>query len=256
MEYNEFYEDESEKGGRRYKKDPTKRTLNLGVFNGAYLMDRIIKLFTSDELTSKPVRFAHFYKLHKDKGRIGLNISTMSQRKKLMEADITELLKKSYNILHDPRKNGNKMEFTYSIDNKLFSTKFTIIIDFEQKKFLLEKGEFYSECFPTPLTSDGDLLDDRNTFFEIENYNSYLDFSSTLKDILTQESGGARMGVYRNEQMQFEMSDLALRFLTKMFANQVIECDKVELQYNRKRKPFNKLEEGYARMLQLMNLIN
>ena len=185
MEYNEFYEDESEKGGRRYKKDPTKRTLNLGVFNGAYLMDRIIKLFTSDELTSKPVRFAHFYKLHKDKGRIGLNISTMSQRKKLMEADITELLKKSYNILHDPRKNGNKMEFTYSIDNKLFSTKFTIIIDFEQKKFLLEKGGFYSECFPTPLTSDGDLLDDRNTFFEIENYNSYLELGKYLKKIGT-----------------------------------------------------------------------
>lgn len=256
MEYNEFYEDESEKGGRRYKKDPTKRTLNLGIFNGAYLMDRIVNLFKSDQLSNDDVLAAHMYKMEKDKGRVGINVSTMSQRRKLMSADIVELLTKSYSILHDPRKNGNKMEFDYSIKSKLFVCKFRIQIDYVDKMILLVNGEFYSECFPSPLDSESELLDERNTFFEVSDNKSVANFSSTLMGLIAQSSGGERVETYKNEQLQIEISELVVKFMGRMFKEQLKFCDKVDLTFRRKRKPFKKLDESVNRILELFKLID
>jgi len=115
MENYEFNEDASGEGGRRYKKDTTKRTLGTSIFNGAYLADRIAKLFTSDDITEEGVRTAQSYALYVKKGRIGLNFDSMEERDETMNANLPELIKQSYRILHDPRDNGNKMEFAAGV---------------------------------------------------------------------------------------------------------------------------------------------
>ena len=82
MEYNEFYEDESEKGGRRYKKDTTKRTLNLGIFNGADLMDRIVKLFRpADSELSRRNAYAKCMRKRKIEGGLVLTYQRCTKEK-------------------------------------------------------------------------------------------------------------------------------------------------------------------------------
>jgi hypothetical protein len=257
MEYNEFYEDESKKGGRRYKKDTTKRTLNLGIFNGADLMDRIVKLFRpTDSELSKRNAYAKMYEEEKNRGRVGINVSTMYKRKKLMSADVAQLLPRSYTISHDPRNNGDKMEFTYKIDNNLFFCQFKIQIDYVTKMILLLDGEFYSECFPTPLNSESELLDERNTFFEVEGNNSVAKFSSKLIELLVRKSGGERVDGETKTQLQIEISELVLNFLSRMFKEKINMCDEVELKFNRKKKPYNKLDENVNRILELFRLLD
>jgi hypothetical protein len=257
MENYEFNEDVTGKGGRRYKKDTTKRTLGTSIFNGAYLADRIANLFTSDDITEDGVRTAQSYALYVEKGRIGLNYWTMKERGKVMKQNLADIIKKSYNIIHDPKNSGNKMEFTYTISgNKVFDAKFTILINFEDKRFELVNGEFYSECFPTPMDDEGTLMDDRNTFFEKENQNSFRKFSPDMKMLLSQSSGGARVGSFLNEEMQYEISKLVIGFLTRMFSEQIVMCDEVSNTFDRKRTPFNKIEEGFSRIKELMRLFS
>lgn len=257
MEYNEFYEDESEKGGRRYKKDTTKRTLNLGIFNGADLMDRIVKLFRpADSELSRRNAYAKMYEEEKNRGRVGINLSTMYKRKKLMSADIAQLLPKSYTISHDPRNNGDKMEFIYEIKSNLFLCEFRIQIDYVDKVILLVDGEFYSECFPTPLNSESELLDERNTFFEVEGNQSIAKFSSKLIELLVRKSGGERVEGEIRTQLQIEICDLVLNFLSRMFKEQINMCAEVELKFSRKKKPFKKLDESVNRILELFRLID
>jgi hypothetical protein len=257
MENYEFNEDASGEGGRRYKKDTTKRTLGTSIFNGAYLADRIAKLFTSDDITEEGVRTAQSYALYVKKGRIGLNFDSMEDREETMNANLPELIKQSYRILHDPRDNGNKMEFTYSLDiYKIFKTKFTILINFEDKRFELVDGEFVSECFPTPMDDESAILDDRNTLINFENQKSFKSFSPEMNMLLSQSSGGVRVGSFLNQEIQYEISKLVIAFLLRMFSTQIVKCDEVSNTFDRKRTPFNKIGEGFSRMKELMRLFS
>jgi hypothetical protein len=254
MENYEFNEASGALGGRRFKKDTTKRTLNNAIFNGAYLTDRINRLFTGGEISNERLMVGKTYELYKDKGWIGLNIETFRQREKIMKTPMAEIISKSYTISHDPRNNGNNLEFEYNIRSKVFGFSIRVLIDMESKRFLIDKGEFYSECFPTPLDDEGEVMDDRNTLFE-ESGKSTVSFSPDLLNLITTSSGGGRVSNFINEQIHYDVSELITKYLVRMFAKQITECDVIESKFSRKKKPFSKLNEGISRMLELIKIL-
>jgi hypothetical protein len=56
--------------------------------------------------------------------------------------------------------------------------------------------------------------------------------------------------------MQYEISKLVIGFLTRMFSEQIVMCDEVSNTFDRKRTPFNKIEEGFSRIKELMRLFS
>lgn len=253
MEYNEFTEASGDLGGRRFKKDTTKRTLNTAIFNGAYLTDRINKLFSSSEISDEKSRIAKTYELYKDKGWVGLNIDNFKQRDKIMKTPLPDIISKSYTISHDPRGNGNNLEFEYNIRSKVFGFSIRVLIDMEAKRFLIDEGEFYSECFPTPLDEEGEVMDDRNSMFE-EGGKSTVSFSPELLNLIATSSGGGRVSSFMNEQIHYDVSELVMKYLVRMFAKQIVKCDEIQSKFSRKKNPYSKLDEGVSRMLHLIKL--
>jgi hypothetical protein len=77
-----------------------------------------------------------------------------------------------------------------------------------------------------------------------------------LIELLVRKSGGERVDGETKTQLQIEISELVLNFLSRMFKEQINMCAEVELKFNRKKKPYNKLDENVNRILELFRLLD